>query len=309
MPLLKIALLQMSAHGSDQDANLRKGDQFCRQAAAQSADIALFPEMWNIGCTAYHDKVWEHDYNPLELDEEEHKLRFAWQAQAIGPEDEFVLHFRRLAKELDMAIALTYLEKWPEAPRNSVSLINRHGEIALTYAKVHTCDFSLEAACTPGEEFYVCDLDTRHGPVKTGCMICYDREFPESARVLMLKGAEVILVPNSCDSDPLRLAQFRARAYENMVAMAMTNYAAPDQDGHSLAVHPMAFDKKGRPQDILVIEAGDREGVYIAEFDLDALRDYRNRETWGNAYRKPRAYAILTSEEVSEPFIRKDARR
>jgi predicted amidohydrolase len=75
MPLLKIALLQMSAHGNDQDANLRKGDEFCRQAASQDADIALFPEMWNIGYTAYHDKVWENDYNPLEPDEEELKLR------------------------------------------------------------------------------------------------------------------------------------------------------------------------------------------------------------------------------------------
>ncbi len=46
-----------------------------------------------------------------------------------------------------MAIALTYLERWPAgAPRNTVSLIGRRGEIVLTYAKVHTCDFSLESA-------------------------------------------------------------------------------------------------------------------------------------------------------------------
>ncbi len=40
-----------------------------------------------------------------------------------------------------MAIAVTFLEEWPVAPRNSVTLIDRHGEIVLTYAKVHTCSF------------------------------------------------------------------------------------------------------------------------------------------------------------------------
>jgi predicted amidohydrolase len=49
MSVLRIALLQMAAAGTDQDANLAKGDAFCRQAAALGADIALFPEMWNIG--------------------------------------------------------------------------------------------------------------------------------------------------------------------------------------------------------------------------------------------------------------------
>lgn len=55
-------------------------------------------------------------------------------------------------------------------------------------------------------------------------MICYDREFPESARVLMLKGAELILVPNACPIDPARFHQLAARAYENMTGVAMANY-------------------------------------------------------------------------------------
>jgi predicted amidohydrolase len=106
MRLLKIALLHMSAHKSDQSANLRKGDQFYRQPASQGADIALFPEMWNIGYTAYNDKIWKNDYNPLGMDEEEQKLRIAWQAQAVGPQYEFVVHFSRLTKELNIAIAV-----------------------------------------------------------------------------------------------------------------------------------------------------------------------------------------------------------
>ncbi len=206
-----------------------------------------------------------------------------------------------------MAIALTYLERWQPAPRNSVSLIDRHGDVGLTYAKVHTCDFGLmEAALTPGDDFYVCDLDTAKGSVKVGAMICFDREFPESARILMLKGAELILTPNACELEANRLGQFRARAYENMVGLAMTNYAAPQQNGHSIAFDAVTFDANGRPLDTLIIEAGQNEGVFIASFDLARLREYRQRETWGNAFRKPHRYSLLTSHDVAKPFGRVD---
>jgi len=207
-----------------------------------------------------------------------------------------------------MAIALTYLERWPGAPRNSVSLIDRSGEIMMTYAKVHTCDFDKEAALTPGNDFYVCTLHTDAGEVKIGAMVCFDREFPESARILMLKGAEVILTPNACTLEQNRLGQFRARAYENMVGVAMTNYAAPQANGHSVAFDAVAFDKNGDSVESLIIEAGASEGVYLAEFDLDEIRAYREREVWGNGFRKPHCYGLLTSLEVKEPFVRAKAR-
>lgn len=57
---------------------------------------------------------------------------------------------------------------------------------------------------------------------------------------------------------------------------------------------------------MLVVEAGEAEGVYPAVFDLDALRDYRRRETWGNAFRRPATYRALTSHEVRQPFVRVD---
>jgi len=294
MSLIEIALLQMTACGNDQDANQAKGETFCHQANEMGADIALFPEMWNIGYTFY--------------DPSEPNAREVWEAQAIGQDDDFIRHFRALAKELNMAIALTYLERWGGAPRNSVSLIDRHGEIIMTYAKVHTCDFDREAACTPGDDFYVCTLDTARGNVEIGAMICFDREFPESARILMLKGAALILTPNACTLEVNRIGQFRARAYENMVGVAMTNYAAPQANGHSVAFDAVAFDKNG-DVDTLIVEAGEGEGVYLAEFDMDRIRAYREREVWGNAFRKPRCYDLLTSSEVKPPFIRANARR
>ncbi|MBD3239019.1 MAG: carbon-nitrogen hydrolase family protein [Chitinivibrionales bacterium] len=286
MKQLHVALLQMAPHGADQRANLRKGTAYCKQAAAGGADIALFPEMWSIGYqgpdTKRRDGVAE------------------WQSQAIDQRSRFVGHFRQLAKELNMAIAITYLQKWDGPPRNAVSLIDRRGEIVLTYAKVHTCDFfPMEASCTPGDGFHVSNLRTRVGSVKVGAMICYDREHPESARMLMLKGAELVLTPNACGLQDLRISQFRTRAWENAMCVAMTNYASPECNGHSVA-----FSADGK----LVVEAGEQEGVFAASFDLDALRAYRaERTVWGNAFRRPHRYDELTSSDVAEPFVRKNA--
>ena len=291
----KVALLQMTGCGVDKNANLAKGEAFCRRAHAMGADIALFPEMWSIDMS-FCDPTREGELE-------------RWQALAIGQDDPFIIRFKNLARELNMAIALTYLEKWNAAPRNSVSMIDRHGEIVLTYAKVHTCEFDLEAAVSPGDGFPVCALDTEHGEIKIGFMICYDREFPESARILMLEGAELILTPNACTLDEHRLSQFKTRAYENMVGVGMTNYAAPQNNGHSAAFDGVAYPVEDEPRDTLLVEAGEDEGVYLAAFDVNSIRTYRKREVWGNAYRRPRLYKTLTSEEVEPPFVRKDATR
>ena len=294
--MIKVALLQMAGCGNDKEANQTKGEIFCRRARAVGADVALFPEMWSVGMTFFNPKH-----------EGEHER---WQSTAISRDDSFIIHFRSLAKELNMAIALTYLEKWKVRPRNSVSLIDRHGEIVLTYAKVHTCEFDIEAALMPCDSFPICELNTEQGNVKVGFMICYDREFPESARILMLQGAELILTPNACTLDEHRLSQFKTRAVENMVGVAMANYAAPQNNGHSIAFDPVAYPViDGEARNTLIIEAGENEGVYLAEFDMDRIRAYRERETWGNAYRRPRLYGMLTANEVHPPFVRSDATR
>ncbi len=296
MGIVRVALLQMASSGKDQDANRVKGEEFCRRAAAMGADIALFPEMWNIGYTFFDPK------RPDERDQ--------WAVQAVGEDGPFVAHFRDLAKELRIAIAITYLQKWPGSPRNVVSLIDRRGNLLLTYAKVHTCDFDVESALTPGDDFAVAELDTREERLQIGLMICYDREHPESARILMLKGAEIILTPNACELEANRIGQFRARAFENMVGVAMANYAAPKDNGHSVAFSPVAFaGEDGPSRNTLIIEAGEAEGVYLATFDMDEIRAYREREAWGNAFRKPRSYGMLTHLDVRPPFVRPSARR
>ena len=142
-------------------------------------------------------------------------------------------------------------------------------------------------------------------------MICFDREFPESARILMLKGAELILVPNACPMEINRLSQLRARAFENMLAIATCNYpgTVPDCNGNSSVFDGVAYlpDDSGS-RDTCIFQAGEVEGIYISELDLEQLREYRENETFGNAYRHPKKYKLLTESKIARPFIRSDYR-
>lgn len=288
MNLLKIALLQIAPCGTLNE-NLEKGILYCRKAKEMNADIALFPEMWSNGYRIYDRPVND------------------WKAEAIPTGGDFVNAFRCLAKELDMAIGITLLEQYENEPRNSLVLFDRFGEPQFTYAKIHTCAFDVERNLKPGDDFYVTTLDTACGEVKVGAMICFDREFPESARILMLKGAELILVPNACPMEINRLSQLRARAYENMLTIATCNYpeTVPDCNGGSSVFDGVAYlPELDGSRDTCILQADGKEGIYIAELDLEQLRHYRENEVHGNAYRHPQKYGLLIDTKVDKPFIR-----
>lgn len=289
---LKIALLQLLPENT-LDGNLQKGMKYCKKSKEMGADIALFPEMWSVG------------YNiPEDTDE--------LKAIAVSADSDFVHSFGRLAKELNMAVGITFLEKYDPLPRNTLCLFDRFGSRILTYSKVHTCDFCDECRLTAGDDFYTADLNTEQGSVKIGAMICYDREFPESARILMLKGAEIILVPNACTMEINRISQLRARAFENMTGIATVNYPEGKLycNGHSTAFDGIAYrPSESGSRDTLMIEAGEGEGIYMADFPIDEIREYRSREPQGNAYRHPQKYRPLIFESIDEPFIRKDYRK
>jgi predicted amidohydrolase len=94
-----------------------------------------------------------------------------------------------------------------------------------------------------------------------------------------------------------------------MVAVAMANYARPRCNGHSIAFDGAAFSEEGKGRDTLLVEAGGGEGVYMACVDLDALRAYRERSVWGNAYRRPSLYGELSAAEAAMPLKRRADRR
>ena len=90
MNLLKIALLQ-TAPCQTQEENLEKGIQACKKAREMGADIALFPEMWNNGYRIYNRPFDE------------------WKLEAVPADGDFINAFARAAKELQMAVGITFL--------------------------------------------------------------------------------------------------------------------------------------------------------------------------------------------------------
>ncbi len=276
---IKIAFLQITP-GKNLDENFSIGKKACIEAKEKGADIALFPEMWSDG----YDLPQDHN---------------ALNRLAIGKECAFLKGFRALASELRMAIGITFLEKHDPKPLNSVIFVDRTGREILHYSKVHTCAFDLERVLDGGDDFYTADLAFGRGTVKIGSMICFDREFPESARILMLKGAELILAPNACPMEINRLSALRARAYENMVAVATCNYPAgyPDCNGRSTLFDGVPWQVEG-VRDMCVFEAPETPGVYVAALDLDRLRTHRSNDIMGDKYRRPDKYDILSDDDV-----------
>ena len=284
---ITVALLQMLP-GNSTEENIAIADRFCRQAAANHADLALMPELWNVGYSSVFP-----EYDPTN----EQPVR-QWLERAEERSSPYVDYFRRLAKELNMAIGVTYLERHGNGtlpPKNSLTLIDRFGVEILHYSKVHTCDWTaLEALTYPGDHFSVAILNTATNlSLQVGAMICYDREQPESARILMLKGAELILIPNACFLDEIRLVELRIRAFENALVTAMANYPAPLYNGQS-----SGFDVDGH----LLNRTDDREGIVMIHFNLTRAREYRAQTIFGDAFRRPLRYGDLLRMEKQVDF-------
>lgn len=285
-----VAILQLNAVNNSNES-LIKGIEACKKAKKLGADIAVFPEMWNIG---------------YEMPDDNENVNI-WLQKSILENSNYLLKFKELAKELNMAIAITFLEKTDDLPKNSVIIYDRFGNKVLKYSKVHTVDFKMEKYTKPGNDFFVSQLDYERGKVNIGTMICFDREFPESARILMLKGAEIILVPNACFMSEIRLEQLKIRAFENMVGIVTINYSS--NGGKSSAFSPIVRDKNKNELDNKILIMDEKENIQIVKFNLNEIRDYRKRETLGDAYRKPSIYKYLSEEHIREPFVRKDSRR
>lgn len=273
----KVAILQKRAENAKQNENVDVILKSMQEAAENKADILLLPECFITG----YDLPMSYE-------------------KSISDDDENIKRICNSAKENNIGVVLTSFTKGSKQPQNTAFVISKSGEILMKYSKVHTCDFADEKDVEAGTEFKVCDFDG----IKLGIMICYDREYPESARILMLKGAEIILVPNDCGSMEPRLKALSTRAYENMVGIAMANPNG-ENAGRSCAYSPICWDTNGECVDNTIFEADEMsEDIYYADFDMDSIRDYRSREMMGNTFRKVIAYGELLDESISDPFIR-----
>ena len=275
--IYRVAILQKRATNGEIDKNVELVIDALAEAAENHADMLLLPECFLTG----YDLPMTYERSIADVDARIQKICDA-------------------AKEHQVGLVLTSFAKGKSAPQNSAFVIDKSGQILMKYSKVHTCDFADEKTVEQGMEFKVCDCDG----IKLGIMICYDREYPESARILMLKGAELILVPNDCGSMAPRLNALSTRAYENMVGVAMANPNG-ENAGCSCAYSPICWDEDGRCVDNTILMVDElAEGLFYADFDMDAIRAYRNTEMMGNTFRKVDAYGELMNKAIQEPFIR-----
>lgn len=274
---IRIAVVQHKYQSRDYGENTKDGLRLMEQAAEMGADIVLFPECF---LTGYELPITNRE--------------------AIADDSEYLQNFCQKAAQLKVGAVITAFTRGEEKPWNSAFVIDKEGTVLMKYNKVHTCDFADEACLESGDQFYVCDFEG----VKIGVMICYDREYPESARLLMLKGAELILVPNDCTLMEPRVQALSTRAYENMTGVVMANPPGK-QGGRSCAFSPVCWDEEEHCVDNTVLMCDEMtDGIFIAEYNLNKLRHYREHEMMGNTFRKVKAYAKLLEDVVEAPFLR-----
>jgi len=285
---VKIGGAQFSGDRGQKEQNIAKAERMIREAVAEGAQLVMTPEVALSGFVG---------------GEKERAM-----AEPIpGPTTK---RFANLAKELGVYLLVGMSElsvgqvgNLSQADSNSgrvaspshsgvqvcnaMPVFSPQGELMGVMRKVHINKFETGGGWRNGSEFPVWEFKTPTGQFRGGIMICYDREMPESPRILMLKGADVIFNPLACNCPTVDIHRclLRTRAFENEVYIFMVNHAAPRINGHS-----MVFDFKGD----IVKEMDDKEGVFVHELDLDALNKYRATGIYGFHHRRPELYHILT---------------
>lgn len=276
--IFKIAILQQRAKYRACEYNTQTIIDQMAAAGRNGADILLLPEAYITG----------------------YELPISYE-EALDEKNPYIDRICHAAREYHIGVIATAFTKGHLKPRNTAWVINKEGKILLKYDKVHTCDFADESCLECGDDYYVCDF---HG-IQLGIMICYDREYPESARILMMKGAEVILLSNDCYSMKPRLDCLSTRAYENLVGIGMANPPG-ENAGASCAFSPRCWDRNGLCiNNALLIADELTAGLFYAEFDMDDIRDFREHEMMGNTFRKVHAYMPLLDGEIHHPFERR----
>ncbi len=198
----RLAVVQMNVTFADPDANLGRIEQYARQAAAENAWLILFPECCLTGYC------------------------FQTRAEALRtalPEDAPALReIEQLARSLGRWLVVGYAERsGDDRLYNACTLFGPEGKV-LTYHKTHLPSLGLDKFVEPGAGPYeVVDA----GGVRVAMNICYDVSFPEAARILTLRGADLILLPTNWPpgAELLPVHVVPTRALENNIYYAAAN--------------------------------------------------------------------------------------
>ncbi len=267
---ITVAATQMACSW-DRNANVRMAESLVRRAAAQGADIVLLPELFE---TPYFPKDQKVEFFALAAPLDSHPA---------------VAHFSALARELNVVLPLSVFERANTAFFNSLVVIDAGGRIVGFYRKSHIPD-------GPGyqEKFYFNPGDTGFRTFATrpgvlGAAVCWDQWFPEVARVLALKGAEILFYPTAIGSEPAPASPVDSRAHwqrvmqghaaANMVPVVASNrFGREVGEAAEITFYGSSFI--AGPTGEIVAQAGvDADEVIVARFDLDALSE--RRRSWG----------------------------
>lgn len=195
-PGFTVAGLSLMPEPWNKEANFAKMERYARQAAARGAQLVITPEGFLEGY------VGNEKHTPgLTRD------RYLAAGERIdGP---LMKRTAALARELKIYVSIGFAERRGDEMLNSVALFAPGGELASLYSKSHTADD--EPFNTKGTALPV--VETPFG--RWGTLICYDRQMPETARILAVKGAQVLLVPAWGGYGEMNDIMMRVRAYEN----------------------------------------------------------------------------------------------
>ena len=243
-----VAGLRVTPERWNKEANFAKLVLYARQAHARGAKLVITPEGFLEGYVA-NDKA-----NPGVSEER-------YRSVGEGIDGPLINRVRGLARELKIYLLVGFAELRDGKMFNSAVIFSPEGNVTLHYSKAHNAHD--EPYNTKGTQFPI--ADTAVG--RLGALICYDRQLPETARILAIKGAQLILVPAWGGYGDMNDAMMRTRANENGVFLAF--------------VHPkrcLFIDPKGT---VIAKDAGDSDQVVTAHIELDervgrsAIRDRR----------------------------------
>lgn len=250
----------------DKEANVDNAERLVRKAAADGAKIILIQELF------------ETPYFCSEENSEFYRL--------ASPVDQnnTVQRMAELARELEVVLPVSVFERSNNALFNSLVMIDADGSNMGTYRKTHIPDapgYSEKYYFSPGDKGFPV-WDTRYGRI--GALVCWDQWFPEPARILALKGAELLLYPsaigselNSSDTLALRHWQntMRGHAAANIVPVIASNRVGTE-DGINGKIRFFGSSFISDHTGELIGECDqETESVLVCDVDIDASNDYR----------------------------------